>query len=58
MTFDRVHPKHVVAWSNGLDILSVVTTTVRSDDVTSEPAAKAGAPGVNAIMVHLWIADQ
>jgi hypothetical protein len=54
MTFDRVHPNAFWHWSNGLDILSLVTTTVRSDDLRSEPAAKAGAPGANAVMVHLW----
>jgi hypothetical protein len=57
--FDSVHPNRVVAWSNGLDILSLVATKVRSDELTSESAhANDGLPEVNVVIVHLMRADK
>ena len=59
MRFDSVHPNHVVAWSNGLDILSLVLTTIRTEELTSESAqASGGLPEINVVIVHLMRADK
>ena len=54
--FDGTNPRRLVAWSNGTDVLSLVSATVPLDEDSTYPIIMSGDKSIVlvVVIVHLW----
>jgi hypothetical protein len=59
--FDGVHPRRLVAWSNGIDVLSLVSATIPFDEESLYPVRMIADPGsivLEVVVIHLCSLDK